>query len=94
MCLNIDRGTAKEEIERCQDSQKPVVAVVPEKQHTDGAYTDVRTWESCCRTFAGCFGIFNKVIEDTVSISRTLETVLMMVEEIMHIREDACCDVL
>ena len=94
MCLDIDGGTAQQEIERSEDGKQPVVAVVPEEQHADGADAHVRTREGGRRAFAGGLGIFDEMIEDAVGESRTGQARLVVVEVTVQTGEDTCRDVL
>ena len=60
-----------------------------QQAHTHCANADMRTWKSRCWTFTCRFGIFNKFIEQSSLTSRAWQTVLMIIEIVVHIRKYA-----
>lgn len=89
MGLYVDRCQAQQDVEGQQYVEQAAVAAVPCKQHQHGAYAHMAAREGCRGPFAGCLGVFNKVIEYAVLVSGTGQTVLIIVEIVVNVGEHA-----
>lgn len=86
MRLNVHRCTAKQQIERQQESKQPATST-PRHNHQDSGNTHMRTGESRRGTFANLLRTLYQIVEEPMIVSRSGQQLLIMVEVIPNGRE-------
>ena len=79
MGLDIDRGTAEQQVEGQQQGEE-ALAASPGHDHQDGTHAHVGGGESGSRTFAHLLRVLHQVVEEALGIARTREQLLVVVE--------------
>ena len=88
VCLDVDRSTTKQQIERHEADKEPAAAA-PGHNHQNGRYTDMRRGEGGRRTLAHLLRTFHKVIEEAMFVARPRHQFPVVVEVVADGGENA-----